>query len=446
MVLCCTFNSGTVIVRTTKRRGAQHFQSLILSLRPARNTVIRSSVILLCVGGIVPITDPGDRRISSPRRGAPASVEAESISLWSIHDGWRVCCSALGRADSVCSACAEQGAWSTTVSDGSVRAPMGYQGQAKRFAVCNALYRQRHCRCDNISRSNARPPHSASSVPSTVYVHTKGRTCTRPFAGAVAALCGGSVGRLNGSCRVTPRCALFWRRNFIESSNMYSATRHSCGASPHVTKHTHPHHSHIRTQPPCPRSLTSTSPSTRSRYYFSDSMIANVAAQCTSAALRGVRSALPATRRCHSVRRAPSASRTRAPTRQSFVRLSSSSVHPRQQVEPATSVINDPFASGVHAAHPPKRKHARASDMAHTDATVGFIGTGLITRAVVTGLCTSKAPPKRIVLSPRSSDVGEELVKQFGRTHDITVAPSNQHVVDSSDWVVIATPPSSHAE
>lgn len=446
MVLCCTFNSGTVIVRTTKRRGAQHFQSLILSLRPARNTVIRSSVILLCVGGIVPITDPGDRRISSPRRGAPASVEAESISLWSIHDGWRVCCSALGRADSVCSACAEQGAWSTTVSDGSASTNWGTRDRQ------NGLPCVMHCIVNATvdATTSADQTRGRHIVPrrsqSTVYVHTNGRTCTRPFAGAVAALCGGSVGRLNGSCRVTPRCALFWRRNFIESSNMYSATRHSCGASPHVTKHTHPHHSHIRTQPPCPRSLTSTSPSTRSRYYFSDSMIANVAAQCTSAALRGVRSALPATRRCHSVRRAPSASRTRAPTRQSFVRLSSSSVHPRQQVEPATSVINDPFASGVHAAHPPKRKHARASDMAHTDATVGFIGTGLITRAVVTGLCTSKAPPKRIVLSPRSSDVGEELVKQFGRTHDITVAPSNQHVVDSSDWVVIATPPSSHAE
>ena len=193
MVLCCTFNSGTVIVRTTKRRGAQHFQSLILSLRPARNTVIRSSVILLCVGGIAPITDPGDRRNSSPRRGAPASVEAESISLWSIHDGWRVCCSALGRADSVCSACAEQGAWSTTVSDGSVRAPMGYQGQAKRFAVCNALYRQRHCRCDNISRSNARPPHSASSEP-------KHSVCAHQWEDLHSAIRGGCCGALWRQC------------------------------------------------------------------------------------------------------------------------------------------------------------------------------------------------------------------------------------------------------
>lgn len=68
---------------------------------------------------------------------------------------------------------------------------------------------------------------------------------------------------------------------------------------------------------------------------------------------------------------------------------------------------------------------------------LGFIGTGEITSAIVTGLC-SAGTNHPIWLSPRNSSTANELSDRF---HQVAVAPSNQAVVDGCDTVVIAVRP-----
>jgi len=69
---------------------------------------------------------------------------------------------------------------------------------------------------------------------------------------------------------------------------------------------------------------------------------------------------------------------------------------------------------------------------------IGFVGTGTITQAVVSGLCTLAEPPARITVSPRNAARAESL---SGRFRQVTVAPDNQSVVDASDVVCIAVRP-----
>ena len=44
---------------------------------------------------------------------------------------------------------------------------------------------------------------------------------------------------------------------------------------------------------------------------------------------------------------------------------------------------------------------------------LGFIGTGKITSAVVTGICRSKISFNKILLSPRNRNVAKRLKRQF---------------------------------
>ena len=44
---------------------------------------------------------------------------------------------------------------------------------------------------------------------------------------------------------------------------------------------------------------------------------------------------------------------------------------------------------------------------------LGFIGTGKITSAVVTGICGSKISFKKILLSPRNKNVSRKLKKNL---------------------------------
>ena len=44
---------------------------------------------------------------------------------------------------------------------------------------------------------------------------------------------------------------------------------------------------------------------------------------------------------------------------------------------------------------------------------LGFIGTGKITSAVVTGICRSKISFKKILLSPRNRNIARELKKNL---------------------------------
>jgi pyrroline-5-carboxylate reductase len=69
---------------------------------------------------------------------------------------------------------------------------------------------------------------------------------------------------------------------------------------------------------------------------------------------------------------------------------------------------------------------------------LGFIGTGEITSSIVTGLSSSDVAAHFIRLSPRNSDIANELASRF---RGISVAASNQEVLDHSETIVIAVRP-----
>ena len=69
---------------------------------------------------------------------------------------------------------------------------------------------------------------------------------------------------------------------------------------------------------------------------------------------------------------------------------------------------------------------------------LGFIGTGTITAAIVRGLKGSALQDWPVILSPRSAD----LARSLAETHPgVTVALSNQAVIDAADMVVLAVRP-----
>ena len=69
---------------------------------------------------------------------------------------------------------------------------------------------------------------------------------------------------------------------------------------------------------------------------------------------------------------------------------------------------------------------------------LGFIGTGNISSDVITGICNSKISFKRIVVSPRNKQKAQKLKKKFKR---VSIAKSNQDVIDKSDWVFLGLLP-----
>jgi pyrroline-5-carboxylate reductase len=70
--------------------------------------------------------------------------------------------------------------------------------------------------------------------------------------------------------------------------------------------------------------------------------------------------------------------------------------------------------------------------------TLGFVGAGAITSAIVTGLHASDTPPSRIILSPRNAETASALAARFPA---VLVAASNQDVLDQCDTVVLAVRP-----
>jgi pyrroline-5-carboxylate reductase len=69
---------------------------------------------------------------------------------------------------------------------------------------------------------------------------------------------------------------------------------------------------------------------------------------------------------------------------------------------------------------------------------IGFIGTGRIAEAVVTGLCTSPAPPEEVLLSPRNTAIAEALATRFPA---VRVAADNAAVVAGSEVVALSLRP-----
>ena len=72
---------------------------------------------------------------------------------------------------------------------------------------------------------------------------------------------------------------------------------------------------------------------------------------------------------------------------------------------------------------------------------LGFVGTGKITSAVVDGLFATRCPPvvAPVVLSPRGSHA-PDLLNRLGPER-VTIASSNQAVLDASDTVFLALRP-----
>lgn len=57
----------------------------------------------------------------------------------------------------------------------------------------------------------------------------------------------------------------------------------------------------------------------------------------------------------------------------------------------------------------------------------GFIGTGVITRAMVIGLSGDPSTAPSVLLSPRNADIAAELAARFP---NVTVGTSNAEVVE----------------
>lgn len=70
--------------------------------------------------------------------------------------------------------------------------------------------------------------------------------------------------------------------------------------------------------------------------------------------------------------------------------------------------------------------------------TIGFIGTGAIAGAMVTGLSSEGGPRPEIRVSPRNAETAAGLAKRF---ENVRVGASNQEVVDASETVVLAVRP-----
>lgn len=75
---------------------------------------------------------------------------------------------------------------------------------------------------------------------------------------------------------------------------------------------------------------------------------------------------------------------------------------------------------------------------------LGFIGTGIITSAVVTGFCESGIEDLHIVVSPRNREKAEALHAKYPDI--VSVAADNQEVVDQSEWVFAALLPKAAEE
>lgn len=69
---------------------------------------------------------------------------------------------------------------------------------------------------------------------------------------------------------------------------------------------------------------------------------------------------------------------------------------------------------------------------------LGFIGAGTMTAAMVEGLCAGGQFGFEVLLSPRGAVVAADFARRFP---EVTVAASNQMVVDGCDLVVLAIRP-----
>lgn len=70
--------------------------------------------------------------------------------------------------------------------------------------------------------------------------------------------------------------------------------------------------------------------------------------------------------------------------------------------------------------------------------TYGFIGTGTISAAIIEGMMRSPRAGQRVIVSPRNPDIARALADRYAA---VTVATSNQQVVDDAEVLVLAVRP-----
>lgn len=78
------------------------------------------------------------------------------------------------------------------------------------------------------------------------------------------------------------------------------------------------------------------------------------------------------------------------------------------------------------------------SQQSDCDMKLGFVGTGALTSAIVTGLKSVPDNSISILLSPRNEEIAAGLAAEF---KDVRIASSNQEVLDGSDVVMLAVRP-----
>lgn len=83
------------------------------------------------------------------------------------------------------------------------------------------------------------------------------------------------------------------------------------------------------------------------------------------------------------------------------------------------------------------------SSVKETPAKYGFLGTGAIAQAIVTGLCEGSKDAPTILLSPRSAARAADLA---GRYSSVEVASDNQALADRASIVVICVRPQDASE
>ena len=69
---------------------------------------------------------------------------------------------------------------------------------------------------------------------------------------------------------------------------------------------------------------------------------------------------------------------------------------------------------------------------------LGFIGTGKIASAVITGICSSKISFTKILISSRNKKISGNLKKKFKK---VIIAKNNQEILDNCKWVFLSITP-----
>tara|TARA_B110000285_G_scaffold130406_1_gene146522 strand:- start:920 stop:1687 length:768 start_codon:yes stop_codon:yes gene_type:complete len=69
---------------------------------------------------------------------------------------------------------------------------------------------------------------------------------------------------------------------------------------------------------------------------------------------------------------------------------------------------------------------------------IGFIGTGKIASAVITGIYKSNIIYKKILISPRNKTIAKKLKKKIKK---LKIAKNNQEILNSCNWVFLSITP-----